>query len=279
MKLVVISVEKQWEIEEIRKAAKRRGHQVKVLHPREALIDTTPKKEFDIALFRPLAGAATQGRALASAFHAKGIPLVDEKLAFEPGGNKFKNYWAMKQAGLHIPKTLMLNKAGAEEAGRWKGEVVVKPLGGKRGEEIYKCKAKELAGFVKKLKAKKEFLLQEFIPVEKELRVLVVGKKVIGAFKKESADWRHNVARGAIPVKEKVSPQIKKVALKAAKATRLEIAGVDLALSQGKWFVFETNRSPQFKGFQKANPDLHVAEEIVSYLEKKAKAKKKKWKG
>jgi ribosomal protein S6--L-glutamate ligase len=273
--LVIVSVEKQWEIEEIKKAAEKRGHQVKVAHPQEILIDTSSKKEFDLALFRPLSGAATQGRSLATALHAKGIPLVDEKLVFEPGGNKFKNYWAMKKAGLHIPKTLLLNQAGVKEASGWKREIVVKPLGGKRGEEIYKCKGGELASLVKKL-SKKEFLLQEFIPVEKELRVLVVGKKVLGAFKKESADWRHNVARGAVPVKEKVSPQVKRVALKAARATKLEIAGVDLALSQGRWFVFETNRSPQFKGFQQANPDLHVAEAIVSYLEKKAKADKKR---
>jgi glutathione synthase/RimK-type ligase-like ATP-grasp enzyme len=110
--------------------------------------------------------------------------------------------------------------------------------------------------------------------VEKELRVLVVGKKVLGGFKKLSADWRHNVARGAIPVKEKLSAQEKKVALKAAQATKMEIAGVDLALSKGKHYVFEVNRSPQFKGFQKAHPDLNIAKEIVKYLEWKGKRKK-----
>ena len=275
MKILIASMEKQWEIEKIKQEARKRRHQVKVVKPTESLIDSFKKKEFDVALFRPLSGYATQGRALAASLYYKGVPLVDEKLAFEPGGNKFKNYWAMKKEGLNVPKTVIYNPAGVKEAKKWKGEVVFKPLGGKRGEQIFKCKAKELPQLVKKVKTKKkEFIIQEFLPVEKELRVLVVGKKVLGGFKKLSADWRHNVSRGATPVKEKLSTKEKKAALKAAQAVKMEIAGVDLAVSKGKHYVFEVNRSPQFRGFQKAHPELNIALEIVEYLEWKGKRKK-----
>lgn len=275
MKILIASMEDQWEIKKIKQVAKQRGHLVKEVKPSEALIDTFKKREYDVALFRPLSGYATQGRALAAALYYKGVPLVDEKLAFEPGGNKFKNYWALKKEGLNVPKTVICNQAGIDEAGKWKGEVVLKPLGGKRGEEIYKCPAKDLPQLVRQANTKKkEFIIQEYLPVEKELRVLVVGRKVLGGFKKLSADWRHNVSRGALPVKERLSAEEKRVALKAAKATRVEIAGVDLALSKGKPYVFEVNRSPQFRGFQKAHPELNIAEEMVKYLEWKAKRKK-----
>jgi glutathione synthase/RimK-type ligase-like ATP-grasp enzyme len=160
MKILIASMEEQWEIQKIKQEARKRKHKVTIVKPAEALIDTFKKKEFDVALFRPISGYATQGRALAAALYYKGIPLVDEKLAFEPGGNKFKNYWAAKNEGLSVPKTVIYNKAGLNEAKKWKGEVVFKPLGGKRGQDIFKCKAKELPKLVKKSSRKENLLFK-----------------------------------------------------------------------------------------------------------------------
>ncbi|PIN98317.1 MAG: hypothetical protein COT90_04930 [Candidatus Diapherotrites archaeon CG10_big_fil_rev_8_21_14_0_10_31_34] len=275
MKLGIVSTEQQFEVERIKSEAEKRKHFVTVISPENFQAELPSQKKFDVVLFRVLKNEGLQGRALALSFFSAGTKIVDEKLVFMAGRNKFTNYAAFLKAGLNIPKTFLLNEKTVYSLPFSDSDfLVLKPLEGKRGEGIRRIAFSEIHGFLSSLNTtnKELFLVQEFIQFEKEIRVMVVGGKVIGGFEKESQHWIKNIAQEAKAVEFKLTKQISDIAVKACKASHLEISGVDLALFNKKWFVLETNRSPQFRAFEESTK-INVALEIVKYLEKKLKEK------
>ncbi len=221
-------------------------------------------------LFRVLQGASLQSRALALGFFSAGSKIVDEKLIHMIGKNKFTNYYAFFKAGLNIPKTFFLNPKTVYSlpfnSDDW---IVLKELEGKRGKGVFRLKFSEIHSFLSSLKGA-EYIVQEFLPFEEELRVMVIDGKAVGAFKKESVHWIKNIAKNSVGINFKLNKEISDIAVKAAKSTQIEIAGVDLALHEGKWFVLETNRSPQFQAFENCT-GINAAKKITEYLENKAK--------
>jgi glutathione synthase/RimK-type ligase-like ATP-grasp enzyme len=62
-----------------------------------------------------------------------------------------------------------------------------------------------------------------------------------------------------------LTKEIKNLAIKAAKITKTEIAGVDIVESERGLLVLEVNSIPGFTALQKVS-DINLAEEIVSYF-------------
>ncbi|MFH1695560.1 MAG: ATP-grasp domain-containing protein [Candidatus Micrarchaeota archaeon] len=272
MNLAIVSSEDQFEINRIKQEAIKRKHKVFVFSPDSMQAGLDSKKLFDVVLFRVLQGQSMYAGALALSFFSAGSKIVDQKLVCMVGKNKFTNYFGFLKAGLNIPKTFLLNEKTVHSLSFSDSDwIVVKPLEGKRGQGIFKIQFAEIHSFLSSLK-NDFYLIQDFIPFEKELRVMVIDGKAIGAFEKQSDNWKKNIALDSTAVKFKLNKIISGIAVKAVKASNLEIAGVDLALHKGQWFVLETNRSPQFSAFESCTK-INVALKIVQYLEKKSKKK------
>jgi len=109
--------------------------------------------------------------------------------------------------------------------------------------------------------------------------VFVVGKKVLGVMKRiiPKGEYRANIAQGAKAEKGKLSNELKRIALKAAKTLDYDIAGVDVIYRKKKPAVLEVNSSPGLEGFSKAT-GINVAGEIIIYLEKRFKMHQKRLK-
>lgn len=267
MRLLIMSTEKQFEIDRIKEEAEALGHSVEVKKPCD--IKKAELEKYSCLLIRAIKGESVEAKEIARNALNKGLVVVDEKIALGLGRNKYQNYLLFKKNDLFVPKTLMLDKKNLEKIDEFEGEgVVVKNVSGKRGQDLYKVRKIELDKLIKKLDKKQKYMVQEFVPIEKELRVLVVGEKVLGAFYKETADWKHNISLGAKPKQIELDEEVKKTALKATKIVGTEIAGVDIAYTPKGLFVLEVNRSPGFKGFEEAT-GANVAREIVNYLEMK----------
>lgn len=264
MKLMILSVEpKQYEIKRICEEAHRQGINCSVKNPEQL---SASAFDFSHLLVRAIRGQGNLAKSLAKNAASLGIKVVDSRLALAKGRNKFKNYLLLKQAGLYIPKTELLENAKPPEFPS--EELVIKPLHGKRGEDIHRIKKSEFQRLLPKLSKLRQYMVQEFVPIEKELRILVIGSKVSGAFRKETMDWVHNIARGAAAKPEPLTPELEQTALKAAVTTQTDIAGIDLAITPKGFFVLEVNRSPGFRAFEEAT-GINVAKEIVEYLKAK----------
>ncbi|HHE45911.1 MAG TPA: ATP-grasp domain-containing protein, partial [Candidatus Moranbacteria bacterium] len=114
------------------------------------------------------------------------------------------------------------------------------------------------------------YLIQEFLKIDGDIRVLVVGKKILGAIKRTvlKNDFRSNVSLGAKIKKIELTTIMKKVALKATELMGYEIAGVDLIEYNNKIYVLEVNSTPEWQGFKKVT-GINPAKEIINYAIKK----------
>lgn len=267
MRLCIMAAESQWENGRIREEAEKRKHIVNICAPKE-LLHSYP--ECTHLLVRAIAGQLNAARAVAWKAKQAGIKVVDGKMASRQGGtNKLAVHKALKKCGFFVPQTLPFTEKNIPKIKKFPGEeVVIKDTRGKRGKGVSKCRRDKLETVLFSLGPKRKYLAQEFVPILKELRVLVIGDKPLGAFSKTSEDWRHNVALGAKPKKEKLTPDVAALAVNASQIVKTEIAGVDIAVTPKGYFVIEVNRSPQFRGFETATKK-NVAKEIVKYLEGK----------
>ena len=117
------------------------------------------------------------------------------------------------------------------------------------------------------------FLVQEFVAEAKgsDLRCFVVGKKVVAAMQRDSSpgDFRANLHRGGTAMAATLSAEERRIAVRAAGALGLGIAGVDLLRSNRGPLLLEVNASPGLEGIEAAT-GVDVAGAIMDLLQAQA---------
>jgi len=120
------------------------------------------------------------------------------------------------------------------------------------------------------------FLVQEFIAEADgaDLRCFVVGDQVVAAMRRQAppGDFRSNLHRGGTAEAVVAEPDECAVAVRAARALGLGVAGVDLIRARRGPLVLEVNASPGLEGIEAAT-GVDVAGKIVELLENIAKTK------
>ncbi len=115
------------------------------------------------------------------------------------------------------------------------------------------------------------FLVQEFIPEANgsDLRCFVVGHKVVAAMQRDASpgEFRANLHRGGKAVAAMLSTQERRIALRAANALGLGVAGVDLLRSHRGPLLLEVNASPGLEGIETAT-GVDVAGAIIELLQR-----------
>ena len=150
--------------------------------------------------------------------------------------------------------------------------VIVKTLNSRQGRGVTLVESIQMAEFITEniLGRGMGLLVQEFIPPEKrkDIRVLVLGGRVVGAMELEprDGDFRSN-----IHLKGKSSPlalegHLKELAIRSSRIMGLEISGADIIVdAHGSAKVIEVNYSPGFRGLEAAT-GLDIASLIVTYV-------------
>ena len=113
------------------------------------------------------------------------------------------------------------------------------------------------------------FLVQEFVAEAKgaDLRCFVVGERVVAAMKRQApkGEFRSNLHRGGSAKGVKASAIEQDVAIRAAHALGLGVAGVDLIRSKRGPLVLEVNASPGLEGIEAAS-EVDVAGAVIDYV-------------
>lgn len=150
--------------------------------------------------------------------------------------------------------------------------LIVKVSESSKGLGVYKCESKSAVLHLLEEEELKvgDLLFQECVDYRGDIRVFVIGNKVLGAMRREpqAGQWKGNVAQGASAYPVDIDDSIKKLALDIVKLQNSELIGVDIMLPKSGPVIIETNRAPQFKGFE-TSTGINVAKEIVTYLEQK----------
>jgi RimK family alpha-L-glutamate ligase len=208
-------------------------------------------------------------------FEQAGVLCVNSSTAIEIVKDKLRSSQMLSRAGLAIPDTMLVRFPIDE--GLVTDNIgfpcVVKLVTGSYGEGVHLCETisdyKKLIGFVDSLGAKKTMIVQEYLGerVGEDLRVLVIGGKVIGAMKRTApeGDFRANITNGGTGSNYPVTDEIEFLARETAKALGLDIAGVDLLFDSRGFRVCEANSNPGFSGFERYCA-TDVADAITEYI-------------
>lgn len=240
---------------------------------------------FDLIYIRMVGKRLEDATLLVNYAKQKGIKIVDQlyetSLLMPASVSKAMEMKLFAEAKVPIPPTFF---GGLRMIGRRAGKLlgfplIIKSTTGKKARDVWAPKTqKELEELVEALADQEEkgkrFFAQKFIKASQRVRVLVVGKRVIGAITRPTK-WRKRFikkVKGEYPkgkkeaVKE-VPESLAKLAVLASAAVKLDIAGVDILVEDttDKLFVIEANAAPSWKLIAK-DVNLNVESQILDYL-------------
>lgn len=109
--------------------------------------------------------------------------------------------------------------------------------------------------------------LQEHLPIDRDVRVVIVGREVVSAYWRiaPAGGFHSNVARGGEISLDAVPPAAIALALDVAQTLDINHAGFDVALVEGKPYLLEFNL--RFGNEALRQQGIHLGPLIRAYLE------------
>ena len=274
-----------WHTADLTRALEQRGHRACTLpvqaltarvgeRPRLAVHDIA-LETFDAVLLRIIPkGSLEQIIFRLDVLHRLerlGVRVLNAPGVIERTVDKFYTSALLEEAGLETPRVVVAERLDdAMAAFQTMGDVMVKPLFGSNGRGIVRVSDEEIAYRVfRALELERAvYYLQQALPHEgRDLRVFVVGTRVVAAIWRSADTWRTNLARGGRAEKAELRPAWEDLSLAAARAVGAEYAGVDLLpTATGQLHIVEVNGIPGWRGLQEATT-VDVAGVIVEHLE------------
>jgi ribosomal protein S6--L-glutamate ligase len=214
---------------------------------------------------------------LLSQIERHNIFCVNHRLTLEQCADKYRTALVLADAGVSTPKTAIVNnEKGLEIAFKKMGRrfpVILKTLTGSKGVGVFVADSweglKSTLQAIWKINHSVEIIMQRFLEADYDLRVHVLGDKVIAAMKRKKikGDFRSNYSLGGKVEKVELQDDEIELAIAASKAVGATWCGVDIMRNKKdkKLFVLEVNSSPGTEGIEKAT-GKSVVTKVVNYL-------------
>jgi ribosomal protein S6--L-glutamate ligase len=282
----------------LKQAAEERGHSMDIVNTLRCYMNIASRRptiwyngeklpKYDAVIPRIGASVTFYGAAVLRQFEMMGVYSLNESVAIGRSRDKLRSLQLLARDGIGLPVTTFAHDPKqTDEVMELAGSapVVVKLLEGTQGIGVVLADTDRSARSV--IEAFRgvgvNILVQEFIKEAggTDVRALVVGGKVVASMKRSGApgDFRSNLHRGGSAKAEKISPEERATALRAAKSMGLNVCGVDMLRSNHGPVVMEVNSSPGLEGVEKAT-GKDVAGTIIEFLEKNAMPGKTKTRG
>ncbi|MEO0988742.1 MAG: 30S ribosomal protein S6--L-glutamate ligase [Cyanobacteria bacterium J06639_14] len=290
MRMVILSRDSAlYSTRRLIEAGEKRGHHMRVIDPMRCYINITshrpkvlyqgkPLKEIDAIIPRIGASHTFYGTAVVRQFEMMGVFTTNESQAISRSRDKLRSLQILARRGIGLPVTGFAHSTQdidglIELVGG--APLVIKLLEGTQGigvvlAETYQA-AKSVIQAFRGLDA--NILVQEYIQEAEgsDIRCFLIGDQVIAAMKRQGApgEFRSNLHRGGSATQVNLTSKERSMAVRAAKAMGLQVAGVDLLQSKRGPVVLEVNSSPGLEGIEKTT-GIDVANQIIAYIEKSA---------
>lgn len=225
----------------------------------------------------PRMGSGTSYFALALIRHLErlGVLCINSSISIDTVKDKLFTHQILAESNLPVPKTMLLKfPVDYKHIEQHMGfPLMVKTLSGSLGRGVFlaedRAKFEDLARIIELANPNLNIILQEMITTSygKDLRVFVVGGRVIGCMMREAKNnqYRANYSAGGTVNPFLLTEEIEWLSLEATKILGLDIAGVDLLFDDNNYKICEVNSSPMFKGLESCN-DVNVPVEIFNYI-------------
>ncbi|HQK39654.1 MAG TPA: 30S ribosomal protein S6--L-glutamate ligase, partial [Flavobacterium alvei] len=275
----------------IMEAGEMRGHEMHFLNIKECYMKLDAKtpeihyrgglilNQFDAVIPRIRPSITFYGCALTRQFEAMNVFCLNSSTAITQSRDKLFSLQLLLQSGIEIPTTGFAHSPlDTDDLIKMVGgtPLIVKLLEGTQGKGVVLAETKKAAESVinafKSLNA--NILVQEFIKEAngKDLRLFVIDGKVVAAIQREAlaGEFRANIHLGGTASVIKPTAEEKKIAIRAAKAMDLKVAGVDIIRSSKGPLLLEVNSSPGLEGIESAT-NKDIAGEMILAIEKNFK--------
>ncbi len=275
----------------IMEAGEMRGHEMHFLNIKECYMKLDAKtpeihyrgglilNQFDAVIPRIRPSITFYGCALTRQFEALNVYCLNSSTAITQSRDKLFSLQLLLQSGIDIPTTGFANSPlDTDDLIKMVGgpPLIVKLLEGTQGKGVVLAETRKAAESVinafKSLNA--NILVQEFIKEAngKDLRLFVVDGKVVATIQREAmpGEFRANIHLGGTATVIKPTSEEKKIAIRAAKAMDLKVAGVDIIRSSKGPLLLEVNSSPGLEGIEGAT-NKDIAGEMILAIEKNFK--------
>jgi ribosomal protein S6--L-glutamate ligase len=262
------------------------GHEVVVADPARCYLDLSNKgpqvyfrnralKNIDAVIPRIGSSITFYGTAILRQFEMKGICTLNSSNSVLQARDKLCALQMLSRAGIALPKTSFANSTKmTEHLIKLVGgaPLIVKLLEGTQGKGVVLCETTKAAESVidafREMDA--DFMVQEFIKEAggADVRCFVIGDQVVASMQRQAkeGEFRSNLHRGGSATQIEISSQERQMAINAAKALNLQVAGVDILRAKSGACVIEVNSSPGLQGIE-ACTKIDVATQVIKHLE------------
>ncbi|MGM0422491.1 MAG: 30S ribosomal protein S6--L-glutamate ligase [Pseudomonadota bacterium] len=270
--------------------ARARGHEAELVRTSQCYMNIAYEgaavhhfdrsyERYDAIIPRIASSLTFFGTAVVRQFETMGTYCINRAQAINASRDKLYAHQIMAQNKLPMPKTAFTKSSEhTEEVIDLVGNapLVIKLLDSTQGNGVVLAETQQAAesviGAFQGLRA--NILVQEYIEEAKgtDIRCFVVGRKVVAAMKRTAreGEFRSNIHRGGKGAKIKITPEERKIAVRAARALGLNVAGVDIIRAGDGPKILEVNSSPGLEGVEKST-GVDVASKIIDYIEQNAR--------
>jgi ribosomal protein S6--L-glutamate ligase len=290
LRIAVLSRENNYSTRRLVAEGETRGHVVEVIdtlrcymainaESPEVHYDGKRLPRYDAVIPRIGASITPYGTAVIRQFETSGTYVLNGSEGITASRDKLHAHQVLAKHRIGMPTTAFA--ASPKDTGNLielvgTAPLIVKLLESTQGKGVVLAETKKAVESVisafRGLRA--NFLVQSFVKeaAGEDIRCLVIDGKVVASMKRVGAagDFRSNLHQGGHAEKVRITREEREAAVRAAKAFKLGIAGVDLLRSALGPKVLEVNSSPGLEGIEKVS-GKSIAGLIYEVIERNAR--------
>jgi len=208
-----------------------------------------------------------------------GICVVNNRTTISTAADKYRTYIKLKDYGLTQPKTELIPDEETLETVvnnlDTKFPIILKTLRGSKGIGVLFIESERaltsIVQLMYKTDSNADLLIQEYIKTDFDVRVIVLGGKVIATMRREvvDGDFRSNFSQGSKVKPYKLTELEVEQSLLASKALDGMLTAVDFIASKNPKtippYILEVNSSPGTEGIEEAN-NKNIVKEFLEYF-------------
>jgi ribosomal protein S6--L-glutamate ligase len=271
-------------------AAEARGHQVDVINTTRCYVHVSGNEQnihyqgeilnkYDAVIPRIGASITFYGLSILRQFESLGTYCVNPSSAIGYSRDKLFAHQLLARGQIDMPVTAFAHYSGDTNdiikivRG---APLIIKLLEGTQGRGVILAETGKAANAViqafRGLRA--NFIVQEYIKESagRDIRCIVIGTRVVAAMERRGVEgeFRSNVHQGGTTHTIRITPQERKMAVKATRILGLKFAGVDLLRSSKGPKIIEVNSSPGLEGIETVT-GRDIAALLAEFIEQHAR--------
>lgn len=291
MKLLMLCREPRlYSCQRLQQAAQQRGYRLEILDPNRFLLKLEQggfhayyqdhavgyvQKLADYLGVIPRFGTTSteMGCNVLAHFERQGVAVLNHSAAFRLARDKWQSLQALVAQGIAVPDSLIYGEEydTSESLHHLPLPLVIKTLSGSQGTGVMLAEqASSAKSLLDTLRTAKIGTLQQRFVQEangQDIRAFVIGDRVVAAMVRQSADgeFRANIHQGGSALAITLSAAEQQMAMAAAHAIGLAVAGVDLIRAELGLQVLEVNASPGLEMIERVS-QVDIAGLMIEHL-------------